>query len=513
MRGADGEPAEPTHADLVDADRSPGDDGLAAPVDEVPVDEVPVDEVPVDEVPVNEVPVNEVPVDKVMSAGAVDEADAGAADTAEPDLPSVVRKRVLAIASDVLGALPADEIPSVLRPVAKFAPARRAQLAATQLAAALADDVIFRQRAAKRAADAAKAGEPAATDSSGDPIRRAVLAYLGRPDDWRAALAEAVSEIERANANRSGRPRTDPAERTRDHVAIARAEARAEVERMQREVDDLKADLQKLRKRLGEARERAREAERTAEQAVARADAADERVASLTRLIEDSDAENRRLQQRLTDTEATLAAVRRSARDGRSLETVRARLLVDTLVDAAQGLRRELALPPLSVRPADLVKATAPPAAGPNEVPGRGRDVDDPALLRAVLELPQVHLVVDGYNVTKAGYGEIPLQDQRARLLTGLGGLAAQTGAEVTVVFDGAALSGPVPVVAPRGVRVRFSPPGVTADEVIRDLVAAEPPGRPVAVVSADREVADGVRRTGARPVDSRALLRLLNGR
>jgi hypothetical protein len=62
-------------------------------------------------------------------------------------------------------------------------------------------------------------------------------------------------------------------------------------------------------------------------------------------------------------------------------------------------------------------------------------------------------------------------------------------------------------------VRVRFSPPGVTADDVIRDLVAAEPPGRPVAVVSADREVADGVRRTGARPVDSRALLRLLNGR
>ena len=46
-----------------------------------------------------------------------------------------------------------------------------------------------------------------------------------------------------------------------------------------------------------------------------------------------------------------------------------------------------------------------------------------------------------------------------------------------------------------------FSKPGETADELIRRLVRAEPPGRPVVVVSSDREVADGVRRSGARPV------------
>jgi predicted RNA-binding protein with PIN domain len=77
-------------------------------------------------------------------------------------------------------------------------------------------------------------------------------------------------------------------------------------------------------------------------------------------------------------------------------------------------------------------------------------------------------------------------------------------------VFDGAQLDGPVRLTQPRGVRVLFSAPGEIADELIRRLVAAEPPGRPVVVVSSDREVADGVRRSGARPVPSAMLLNRL---
>ena len=61
-----------------------------------------------------------------------------------------------------------------------------------------------------------------------------------------------------------------------------------------------------------------------------------------------------------------------------------------------------------------------------------------------------------------------------------------------------------------RGVRVLFSEPDEIADELIRRLVRAEPPGRVVVVVSSDREVAEGVRRSGARPVPSAALVRLL---
>ena len=91
----------------------------------------------------------------------------------------------------------------------------------------------------------------------------------------------------------------------------------------------------------------------------------------------------------------------------------------------------------------------------------------------------------------------MPLEKQRLRLLGGLAVLAAQTGAEMTCVFDGAELAAPVLLAPPRGVRVLFSKPGVTADELIRQLVRAEPPGRPVVVVSTDREVADGVAKAG----------------
>jgi rRNA-processing protein FCF1 len=55
---------------------------------------------------------------------------------------------------------------------------------------------------------------------------------------------------------------------------------------------------------------------------------------------------------------------------------------------------------------------------------------------------------------------------------------------------------------------VIFSPFGVIADDVIRELVAAEPEGRVVVVVTEDRELADDVRSAGARVVAPGALTR-----
>jgi predicted RNA-binding protein with PIN domain len=185
-------------------------------------------------------------------------------------------------------------------------------------------------------------------------------------------------------------------------------------------------------------------------------------------------------------------------------------LLLETIGQAAVGLKRELALEPASKLPADFVADTSadrPDASG--RVGARALDADDPARLDQLLGLPKSHLVVDGYNVTKRGYGDVSLEQQRVRLVSGLGGIAAQCGAEVTVVFDGAEKMVAVPGI-PRGVRVLFSRKGETADELIRRLVRAEPAGRPVVVVSSDREVADGVRRHGAYPLSSDTLLRRL---
>ncbi|OEV07954.1 RNA-binding protein, partial [Streptomyces nanshensis] len=222
------------------------------------------------------------------------------------------------------------------------------------------------------------------------------------------------------------------------------------------------------------------------------------------------DSELRRLKSRLAEAESALEAGRRAAREGRSVEDMRVRLLLDTVLDAAQGLRRELALPPSETRPADTVDAVEPGRMSPKDVAARALSDTDPALLDQLLALPQAHLVVDGYNVTKTGYPALPLEKQRLRLLGGLAVLAAQSGAEVTCVFDGAELAAPVLLAPPRGVRVLFSKPGQTADELIRRLVRAEPPGRAVVVVSSDREVADGCAAAGARPVASALLLRRL---
>jgi predicted RNA-binding protein with PIN domain len=180
-------------------------------------------------------------------------------------------------------------------------------------------------------------------------------------------------------------------------------------------------------------------------------------------------------------------------------------------MSSAAGIRRELALPPTTGSPADQVAAAL--EAGSTEPLARldagGVPRDSPVLLDRVLALPGVHLIVDGYNVTKTGYGTLSLESQRARLLKGLGALVSRhPGVEVTCVFDGAeARVRPTAVPTPRGVKVMFSPVGEIADTVIVSLAGNEPSGRPVAVVTSDQAVVEAVRRRGAHALSSAVLL------
>lgn len=229
----------------------------------------------------------------------------------------------------------------------------------------------------------------------------------------------------------------------------------------------------------------------------------------INRALTDHDAELRRLRARAYDAEAAAEASRQVSKDARQVDDARLWLLLETIGQAAVGLRRELALDPATVLPADVIAEEVADRPGGGSGGARVRSADDPAQLDQLLALPKAHLIVDGYNVTKTGYPEMSLEQQRSRLVTALSGLAAQSGAEVTVVFDGAERMVGLPP-TPRGVRVLFSRKGQTADELIRRLARAEPPGRPLIVVSSDREVADGVRRHGAYPIASMALLRRL---
>ncbi|AYN36131.1 RNA-binding protein [Streptomyces albus] len=427
-------------------------------------------------------------------------------------LPEGVRRRVVQLVSDGFGTLTPAELPAQLRQYARFTPNRRAKFAGNAMAAAVESDTVFRQRIAERL----RAAEPelaAALDSgtpppAADPLDVAAAAYVLRPADWAKLVAAAGEEAQRADAERADEQARAEVERLRAELAAARGQTKAETERLRGELDSARRESESLHRKLraalsdvkrGEAALRKAEAEFEAERA--------EGQAQLTA----AESESRRLKSRLGEAEAALEAARRAAREGRSMEDMRMRLLLDTVLDAAQGLRRELALPPVSVRPAETVDAVEPGRMTPKDIAARALSENDPAILDQLLALPQAHLVVDGYNVTKTGYPQMPLDKQRLRLLGTLSQLAAQTGAEVTCVFDGAELAAPVLLAPPRGVRVLFSKPGVTADELIRQLVRAEPPGRPVVVVSTDREVADGVAKAGARPVASAVLLKRLS--
>ncbi|NEB12722.1 RNA-binding protein [Streptomyces coelicoflavus] len=436
----------------------------------------------------------------------------GAAEVLDRPLPDGVRRRVVQIVSDGFGSLTLGELPAQLRQYARFAPNRRAKFAGNAMAAAVETDALFRQRIGEKLRDAqpelAGALESGSAPPAADPFDVAAAAYVLRPHGWVKLVTAAGEEAQRADAERADEESRAELERLHEELARAREHTRAENERLRAELDAAKRETESLHRKLRSALSDVKRGEAALRKLRGETDAV--RAEAHTQ-VSAAESETRRLKTRLGEAEAALEATRKAAREGRSVEDMRVRLLLDTLLDATQGLRRELALPPVAVRPAETVDAVEPGRMTPKDIANRALSENDPAILDQLLALPQAHLVVDGYNVTKTGYPQMPLEKQRLRLLGQLSQLAAQTGAEMTCVFDGAELVAPVLLAPPRGVRVLFSKPGVTADELIRQLVRAEPPGRPVIVVSTDREVADGVARAGARPVASAVLLKRLS--
>ncbi len=422
-----------------------------------------------------------------------------------------IRQRVVALASDTAGQLPLSRIPATLRPFARFAPAKRARLAATPLAAAVEADETFRERIADRVResfpDVVAALNAGVLPAAADPRDVAAFAYLVRPPGWPELVEEAELAARAAERAVADEHLGDEVARLKAEIDALRDAAKADVEHLKAEIAEEKREGDSLRRLNRQLEANMRRAQAEARKAAAEIEAARAEAAGV---VSQAESELRRMRTRLTDAESALETTRRTTRENRGAEEVRLRLLLETISEAATGLRRELALSPTDQRPADTVDAVRPAAPGIGDVQGKARSHDDPAMLDQLLALPRAHLIIDGYNVTKTGFPTLSLHEQRVRLLRGLGSMAARTGAEITCVFDGAQLGGPVPVPQHKGVRVLFSRPGEIADELIRRLVAAEPQGRPVIVVSTDREVADGVRRSGARPVPSAMLVRAL---
>jgi predicted RNA-binding protein with PIN domain len=398
------------------------------------------------------------------------------------ELPEAVRARLVSLVAASLGDV--SPLPAALKQVAGFAPARRARLGATAIMSELERDDELRERVAVQV-------RVRATGDAGDV---AALAWLERSEGWQDAVrrvpdrAAQPSDGQQEQREQRLRDRADEAERTLREVRRTHKAA----------LDALKAEVSTLRRTLGETRTKERSAREEAEAARGRAEE------TATRL----ERELRQLRAQVTKLEEQSGEQRRQTRSERDEVTVRARLLLETINDAAVGLRRELGLPSVSGNPGDRVEAPLADE-GTREPTSTGSMAQgSPALLEQYLALPRSRLIIDGYNVTKATWPTLSLEAQRARLLALLPALVARTSVEATVVFDAAASETRPVVASPRGVKVLFSPVGVIADDVIRELVAVEPAGRVVVVVTEDRELADDVRRAGARVVAPGALAR-----
>ncbi|ACV79573.1 NYN domain-containing protein [Nakamurella multipartita] len=414
-------------------------------------------------------------------------------------LPAAVRVRIVEWAAEVAGRVPARDLSPALQKVARFAPAKRARLAATVLADAVQRDEVFRATLAEHVARMDVDG--AAGPDGPAAAARAVL--LGSPDvdELVARAAAAQDQVDArsriAELEHELRSTTARLERAEQQLAVRAAAPPA----------DASVEVERLKKRLRDQGTRVRELQDQLAAERSQADAGRRALAQeLDRVREQAQAWRRQAEAATGRADAAAESVRKlreTTDDRRAADDRRLDLLLQVLESAALGLRREWDLIGGGPAPAEVV------ASGMAE-PATDRRTHDPVRLGAWIALPGTHLIIDGYNVTKTGFAELSLADQRERLVRQLSALAARTSAEVTVVFDGAAVTTSRPFA--RGVRVLFSAPGIQADDVIADLVRAEPTGRPMVVISSDRRVADHATRTGARAAPSSVFLAVLGG-
>lgn len=329
----------------------------------------------------------------------------------------------------------------------------------------------------------------AVTDELVDPIG---IEWLRREPGWSERIealiraeAEAAEEADARLALRKAERRREAAEqvavrtrtelaalneqlaeRDRELAARARADATAEAE-----IEQLRGELAEARTEARHARDRTEAARRRLEAVEAERDKAERRAAEAEQQRDELLAA--RAEQYGVPVSATqLVELRELAEWTRGIADRMSRL-----VDVPARKRTPIGLP-------------GPLARDPRKA------------AEYLLKTPGVVVFVDGYNVSKLTWPDLELQEQREQLLDAVDTVARRYGSEVTVVFDGADVPGSH-TRARRLSRVRYSPAGVIADDVIRSEVAATDAARPVVVVTNDAEIRRDVTAAGANVVAS----------
>ncbi|GAC1517758.1 MAG: hypothetical protein NVS1B12_05710 [Acidimicrobiales bacterium] len=376
-------------------------------------------------------------------------------------------------------------------------------------------------------------------DEAGLP--RPAWLFLRRPEGWNAELAELVREASAADAD----ARSERSERTRRRqleveagtvqrleaaLAVAHAEAAsaaselAAERKLRRDADGRRAGLERRATSLEGERDSAR---RQADASAASAEALAAALEAVRVDLATAGRELRAAEDAAARARASLAEIEHQ----RDLERARADRLARRLATAAEkatALGSWLRGEPTSARPSEAPGSeavTVASDASPSRLP-RPRQVrpkrtpcplppgvfdDSPEAADHLVRVPKMAVLVDGYNATLSVWQELPIAEQRARLLDACGELSARTGVEVIVVFDGADPDRSLPPArGRRRVRLMFSPPDIEADDVLLDLVDGLDVNRAVTVASNDRRVREGATERGANAVSTAQLFAVL---
>src|SRR5687768_2101399 len=275
-------------------------------------------------------------------------------------LPEPLRERLAELGADALGEMAKVDVPQHLRPVAKFAPTKRARLGGAQVVAALRNSANFRTAVVEWL----RKNRPSTLEvTSPDPVTAAAAAVL-TGDDVAPHYVELVSRRVGDATLRAERDaaviRSERLEGELERLKTERSQLDGAAERVRA---DAEMELERLRKRLREQGVKLREAKDAAEAAAAEVHKIQERTADeVKRLTAERDRERERAESERGKAQRAIAdaeVARQSAREARQADEVRLALLVDTLDGAVTGLRRELALGGTGPRPADLVRGAS----------------------------------------------------------------------------------------------------------------------------------------------------------
>ena len=310
-----------------------------------------------------------------------------------------------------------------------------------------------------------------------------VLAAAARRDEgWEklGASTPRKTPVKKAPADGSVVERErEKARKARDEARRSKADAASQVTAARQQVVRLEEELAGLKKSV-------RDLQREVEVAVNERDS----------LRAESQREIRKARRRAEKAEGELERVTKELRAKSKEATVR------------ESRSKPVAKTPATARRPRTVKE--PQRRARLSVP-KGRFEDAPETLEAWLATPEVHLLVDGYNVSKAkgGFGDLKLETQRLRVVQELGKLARKHGIKATIVFDGSEVAPGISRRSRGPVAVEYS----RADEIADDHLVAKLEGlpkHPVIVVTNDRELQRRTARLGATIATSDQLLELI---